>query len=122
MNFDAKLRKKLLGIHLTSKGIVVDHTIEVDDVPPEFLPTIKLLTLSVQDAEEMRGGGMDESGYNKITRTHIVGWSNLWDMATETEFVFVPGRDGACTEKQFKALPNFLKVEIIRQLSTYSMV
>jgi hypothetical protein len=120
-----EIRAKLHGFAMVSSNITLPYKVEIDGVPDEFLPIITVMTLTVTEMEELRDKQFtteNEEYFAELTRTHIVGWKNLYDISTNTlvEFKADKGVNGGCDVDMFKKLPNKLKIDIITYITTVS--
>ena len=118
-----EIRDKLHGFALVSNSIVIPYKVELEGVPDELLPTFKVKTLSVSKKEELKSkqfSSDNEIYFAELIRSHIVGWSNLYDLSTDTIIDFISDEDEGCSKDLFEMLPNQIKINILTYISQMS--
>lgn len=116
-----ELVAKLRGFSVVSDTI--DFTVEIEDVPKEFLPVFTIKNFSVTDNDKIKDMAKDISEEDsdkvndfmeEITRQHIVGWKNLYDLSTLEEFTFEKSEeDDGCSKDVYLLIPAGLRVKIL---------
>jgi hypothetical protein len=117
------IRAKLHGFAMVSSNVTLPYKVEIGGVPDEFLPILTVQTLTVAEMEELRDKQFtteNEEFFAELTRTHIVGWKNLYDISTNTIVEFKKDEGGGCDKVMFKQLPNKLKIDVITFITTVS--
>ena len=118
-----EIMDKLHGISVVSGTI--EFKIKLEDVPEEYLPIFTIRNFNATDTGKIRelAEKVDESKDNsedlntfmdELTRQHIVGWTNLYDLSTGEEFEFEVADDGGCNEVKYAFLPSGLKVKVLQ--------
>ena len=110
-----EIRAKLMGISVVSD--TVEYTMEID-VPDEFKPIFKLKAFTVEAAKKFKDIPEDEqdSAFEEIVRSHLVGWKNVIDLSTGKEYKFEAKEDGTCSDAKYYTLPIGLRANILNHL------
>lgn len=115
-----EIRAKLLGFSVMSSNITLPFKVELEGVPDEFLPIFKVKTLTVTEAEDIKSKTNDEDALSEVLRTHILGWSNLYDISTDKPVPFKAAADKGCSIELYSKLPQHLKVLILTFITSIS--
>jgi len=123
-----EMMDRLRGISIVSDTL--DYTLDIEDVPAELTPVFTIKNLSVTDSakiKELANKSVDadddekDANLEDITRRHIVGWKNLYDLSTGELFKFEADEDGCCSVDKFSYLPMSLKVKIYMFINSLSV-
>jgi hypothetical protein len=118
-----EVRQKLYGFSISSGSIAIDYKLEIDDIPDEFIPIIKIKTLTMAEVDVMKMADQsDEDYYNDVIRKHIIGWKNLYDIFTGDEVKFKGNFEDGCDSDLYSLLPTKLKLSILQYLTKMSIV
>lgn len=112
-----ELQKKMYAFSVASEGIMVTYTPETDDdVPDELIPSFKLKTLSVSEIKDIKSNSnYTDEDYNELLRSHLIGWSNLYDISTGNIVRYVGDKKG-CDGELYNELPDSLKILLTQYL------
>jgi len=108
-----ELRKKLLGYSMISGQVTLPFNIEIEGVPSEFLPSFSIKSLSVTELAELRSKeDAEDSYYQDMVRSHIMGWTNIIDLSTDEQVEYKGDKNG-CDKELYENLPLIVKTEIL---------
>jgi len=114
-----EIAAKLRGISVVSNTI--SYTLEVEGLEAEWHPTFIIKNLTVADTKrikEVSAKITDEKSddmnqlMEDITRTHLVGWTNLYDLSTGDEWAY-DSTGECCSQEQYDLLPTNIKVKVL---------
>jgi hypothetical protein len=118
-----EVRQKLYGFSISSGSIAIDYKLEIEDVPDEFIPIIKIKTLTIDEVDKLKTADQsDEEYYQEVIRKHIIGWKNLYDIFTGDEVKFKGNFDDGCDSELYALLPTKMKLSILQYITKVSIV
>jgi len=121
-----ELLKALRGFSVVTNTI--EYIMEIDDVPEDFHPVFTIKNLTIADTKDIRekmtkidtNDEFEMSDFmSEITRNHLVGWTNLYDLSTGEEFECQLD-NGVCSQEVFDLLPTIVKVKILQFIYSLS--
>jgi hypothetical protein len=93
------------------------------DIPEEYRPTFYCRPFSNNDKQQvskLKETTSNDSTFNKVTRSNIVGVDNLYNAGTMELEEFSRDDNGGMSEEQFNSLPVSVKLDLFMFISSIS--
>jgi len=125
LKLDEETKKSLIGLMPFSQEATTEFTPEIFkklDIGEEFKPVFTQRSFTRKERNEMRAGAMTFRGSDvfKYARISVVGWRNLYDLATGNEIEFSADKDKGASKELFGLISDEIAAELFNNASKIS--